>query len=311
MKVVALGPKFSYQSHQRKQGRGLANLASEYDVDNIIANLEAKIHFESEQTKKEVRARTTKVLTNFFSCVNNGKIKKNKIKKISPAAKIWLKNLENDIKKTKKFLLQNKDLLIVEADKNGKSVIISAEAYNTKMMSLLDDNTTYKKVKRNLTNTQQLKNNSMVNNWFKNNYIEKNRRDALITKDAQPPQIYGLAKTHKPDMPLRPIVSCIKSSFNKMSLFLVQILANIIGKSKYHIKDSFHFQKFIKHQRVPKGYMLVSFDVVSLYTNIPVKLALEAVENNWEKLKNLTKLPKTERTHFSNIRIRSTNKSAV
>ena len=43
---------------------------------------------------------------------------------------------------------------------------------------------------------------------------------------------------------------------------------------------------FIKHQKVPDGHKIVSFDVVSLFTNVPldttIKIILKRIYNNNE-----------------------------
>lgn len=306
LKVLALGPKFSYQKDKRKQGKGTTKLAEEFCVDTMIANLESKLKYESEALKKEVRAKTVNILGNFLANVNSGRINNHHREVMSHEAEVFVRDLGKNIQETRKFLSTNKDIYIIEADKSSKTVIITEEMYDSKMASLLNDKKVYRKIKRDLTNTQQLKNNTMINNWFKNKYIEERTRDWLITKDAVAPKIYGLLKTHKPDMPVRPIVSCVRSPFYKMSLFLVGILAEIVGKNKYHIRDSFHFREYVKHQKVPSGYILASFDVESLYTNIPIDLALKVIDENWKKIEKLTKLPKKEFLYAIEVCLRST-----
>lgn len=146
----------------------------------------------------------------------------------------------------------------------------------------------------------------MVNNWYKNKFIEERTRDWLLVKDGVSPKIYGLIKTHKPEMPMRPIVSCIDSPYYKMSKYFGNIVSQIIGRNRYHVKDSFHFHDAVKHQTVPEGFGFASFDIISMYTNIPIDLALEVVEKNWNKLSKLTKLPKKEFMYGIEICLKST-----
>lgn len=53
-------------------------------------------------------------------------------------------------------------------------------------------------------------------------------------------------------------------------------------------------KKKLKNVKVPDDYVLISLDVVSLYTSIPNKLAIKSIEKRWNKIKTLTDIPKTE-----------------
>ena len=299
--TLALGPKFSYNNNRRNQGKGLVALAKIYRIDSVVANFEAKNHFEQENTKKDVRNKTVDTIKTFLASVNNGKnySRDHEYDLISD-------ELEKGVHETRMFLQQNQDLLIMEADKSNKSVIITKADYHRKMMQLLRDETVYSKINRDLSNTQQLKNNSMVKDWYKRGLISKQTTEWLTTENALAPKIYGLVKLHKPGNPLRPIVSCIDSPFYKMSKFLSDTLSKVVGKTKSFIRDSFHFRNFIKHQRIPQNYMLASLDVISLYTNIPLELIETVIEEYWDKIKHHTKLPKKDFLYALKICVTST-----
>ncbi|XP_037028013.1 uncharacterized protein LOC119068513 [Bradysia coprophila] len=50
----------------------------------------------------------------------------------------------------------------------------------------------------------------------------------------------------------------------------------------------------IKDTIIPDGYVLVSLDVVSLFTNIPSELVYKAIDKRWFQIKKFTTLPKKE-----------------
>ena len=85
---------------------------------------------------------------------------------------------------------------------------------------------------------------------------------------SKPGIMYGIPKIHKPDAPLRPVMSTIGTANYKLSKYLVSLLSPLIG-NVYSIRDSFEFSSFISS--IPNNnYVMASFDVTSLFTNIPV-----------------------------------------
>ena len=86
-------------------------------------------------------------------------------------------------------------------------------------------------------------------------------------------QLYGLAKVHKSNIPLRPIVSIPGTSYHKIGKFkshwLDKIPENKIETSTSSLKNDITKIKLDADER------LVSFDVSSLYTNVSVAEAIE------------------------------------
>ena len=84
--------------------------------------------------------------------------------------------------------------------------------------------------------------------------------------------MYGLPKIHKPGIPLRPILSMCHSALHSFAKWLVEVLDPFLEfYSGCCVKDSFTFSSIIR--RLPvcnESQCLVSFDVVSLFTNIPL-----------------------------------------
>ena len=105
--------------------------------------------------------------------------------------------------------------------------------------------------------------------------------------------MFGLPKIHKDNVPLRPIMSAIGSPTYELSKYLANILSPL-QNNKYTIKNSASFVEKIRTMSVDPDEILVSFDVVSLFTCIPTHLAIEVVK---ERLDFDQSLP--ERTNLS------------
>ena len=97
----------------------------------------------------------------------------------------------------------------------------------------------------------------------------------LRSSAGRTPLLYGLPKVHKPTVPLRPIVSFVDSPSYQLSKHLVYLLSPMIGKTTSHVRNSIQFASFISEQTLAGSQVLVSFDVVSLFTNVPVDLACQ------------------------------------
>ena len=99
------------------------------------------------------------------------------------------------------------------------------------------------------------------------------------------PRLYGLPKTHKANVPMRPIVSTINSTTSKLSQLLAGVLhRSFINRTSYNVQDSFDFVERVKDIIIPESHVLVSFDVSSLFTNIPMQLVLQIIEDEWDRI---------------------------
>ena len=100
----------------------------------------------------------------------------------------------------------------------------------------------------------------------------------LVPIGSTPGVLYGLCKVHKsiPNgsscPPFRPILSAIGTVSYNLAKFLVPILEPLT-KNQYVCKDSFSFAADVREQN-PDLYM-ASFDVDSLFTNIPLDETIE------------------------------------
>ncbi|CAH3031867.1 unnamed protein product, partial [Pocillopora meandrina] len=74
---------------------------------------------------------------------------------------------------------------------------------------------------------------------------------------------------------LRPIVSFVNSPTYAISGYLARILSPVAGNTDYTVKNSCEFADFIRDKTLNACEELVSFDVVSLFTKIPVDLAVK------------------------------------
>lgn len=85
-------------------------------------------------------------------------------------------------------------------------------------------------------------------------------------------------------------VSSVNSPLYSIANFLHNILINNLPRARSHIENSFHFS--ISNKKLNNSFILMSLDVVSLFTNVLIELALQGIHNRWSYIKKSTDIPK-------------------
>ena len=113
---------------------------------------------------------------------------------------------------------------------------------------------------------------------------------------AQPARLYGLAKVHKQKTPLRPVLSlpgsCYENLTNHLSKWFDKIEEAKIETSTINIKRD------LMEVNLEEDEVIVSLDVKSLYTNVPV---LESIELAADILYNSEELPPADKETFKDL----------
>ena len=98
-----------------------------------------------------------------------------------------------------------------------------------------------------------------------------------------PPKFYVLPKIHKPDTPLRPIVSSCGSATYGVAKELAKILKPLVGKSPHHITSTQDFVEQTKQITLEPGECLSSYDVSALFTSVAIDPTLTIIKDLLEK----------------------------
>ncbi|XP_011859234.1 PREDICTED: uncharacterized protein LOC105556743, partial [Vollenhovia emeryi] len=246
----------------------------------FIKRIEASISKLDLLTISNIRNHTNTILSQWY---NNPQ----------PLREIGKKILKTT-QETKTFFKSNPELLITKADKGNVTVIIHKTEYNKKMNDMLGDSETYSLVQRDPTN-KILKNlTSLLTRWRDKNFISQGQYRNMYASDGVLPRAYGLPKIHKPNIPLRIIVSSVYTPLYNIATFLQDILQQSLPSNPTTVKDSFTLVESLRNTYVPAGVELISLDVVSLFTNIPLDLAINSVKKRWNFISKKTKIPLKE-----------------
>jgi len=147
-------------------------------------------------------------------------------------------------------------------------------------------------IQRNPINRGSQKEN--LNVGYKKKYITGYTYTRLNSSNAILPRAYGLPKIHKTDYPLRTIVSSIGSPLHNLATFLLKILRESLSISVSNFKNSIEVVKKLNNIHIPADHVLVSLDVISLFTNVLIDLIMDLLDEKWCLIERHTIIPKQE-----------------
>ena len=150
-------------------------------------------------------------------------------------------NLTKDELHALRRLRNDKDIVILPADKGRVTVVMDKKDYTDKMDSLVNEKQTYEPLKRDPTPALQRRLNGKLLDLKKTETIDIQLYYRLRCRVPQSAKLYGLPKLHKPNIPMRPIVSFCGSPTYQLSKHLTNILKPLTDKSRHKLKSTDNF----------------------------------------------------------------------
>ena len=87
--------------------------------------------------------------------------------------------------------------------------------------------------------------------------------------------LYGLPMIHKKNIPLRSIVSSRGSATCGVAKEFARILKPQTGNTIHYVNNSKEFADDMRKTKLEEGECIISFDVSSLFTSLPVTSAID------------------------------------
>ena len=189
-------------------------------------------------------------------------------------------SLDREHMKILKELRKNGDVVITRPDKGRATVVMNKTDYVGKMMSILDDATKFRRLgpvgTHDRTSTIETSLNRFLAELRSAKEISDMVFESVKSTGATRPRMYGLPKIHKVGNPLRPILSMIGSPQYTVSKWLCEFLEPVVRMFNTHcVRDTFAFIDLLKEKNVRSNGYMCSFDVVSLFTNVPLEETID------------------------------------
>ena len=187
--VLRLGSEFSSSFFTKKKDM----------VFEIVKDIESNmVKIRKDKDREELWHKLLNTTSNFFFKSQN----------ISAIDKINGQSLNE----TKLFLQKNSDIFVTYADKGKITVILYRPDCNKRMLQLINDNSTYKKINYNPLKLMKKDTCKLFKNWRVKDFLGKNiTKKDISLNNTNLPRIYGLTKFHKENFPLCSLVSIINT----------------------------------------------------------------------------------------------------
>ena len=183
----------------------------------------------------------------------------------------------------------------MKLDKGNGVVILDWKLYNNTIEEIISDTSKFEKLNEDPTLKRKVSLQHFLCKLKQKHFLNEIEYNKLYSSGSAPACIYGTPKMHKfsssdsfPELPL--IASSICSFNYNVSRFLCDLLSHLVP-NEYSRKDTFSFVSQIKNVNLSQKF-LVSYDVTSLFTNIPhqetIDIAINLIFNHNPNL-NITR----------------------
>jgi hypothetical protein len=224
-------------------------------VGDILCGVEKEVGALPEETAEEVRQETVRILKGSHKPKDN---------------------LTGEDRRALRALKVNEALTVLLADKGNATVVLDTADYNQKIAALLEDKA-YRKLKKDPSESVERK--TVL--FLKKSSFSEEVSQQLRQQGSRPPRLYGFPKVYKQGVPLRPTVSTIGAPTYSLAKHLAGLLGSHIGSSPHHVRKSTEFVHTLGSLHVGLQDIMVSFDVVSLFTRVPIRETMSLLSRHF------------------------------
>ena len=191
-------------------------------------------------------------------------------------------NITREEKKALRELKEDKDRIVLTADKGVAMVVLDKKEYLEKAEALLAQ-PTYRTIDKDPTNKLKARLIQTLRRIKRDTNMGEGMYRTMYPTSCTSPKFYGLPKIHKSGTPIRPIVSSRGSVTYGVAKVLTKVLKPLVGKSPHHIQSTRDFVSRVREVTPLPGECLNSYDVSALFTSVPIDPALNIIKDLLEQ----------------------------
>lgn len=253
--ILSFGPKFCFPPRNDL-------LSTIYFLDDFCGHLENSFPIET-------HLEAYKQLSIEMNAAN---------RKSKQTREIWLDILNYRIRS---FKISHPDIFIARSDKGKHTVLIYKKEYIEKMNKLVLETDDYIRI-----DSIDLKVLEDKNNMFVEMLMDRKafKHGACFDSCTFVAQMYGLVKIHKKGYPVRPITAACASPGFALAKFFTELLTNVFWEDGFHVRNSLQFVKGLQDVEIADDEQMISFDVVSMFTNIPIDHMIDLIGERREQI---------------------------
>ena len=191
--------------------------------------------------------------------------------------------------------LQKDRIIVIKACDKGAGIIIlnfndyMKACYDHLLSKTEDGIPYYSKVDDLEVERAKHKIKQVLEEGLEQGIISKFEFDAMIADEKMPGRYYSNFKVHKPNIPVRPILSGCGSLTEGIATFVEHQIRHIATTHDTYLQDTPDFLRTIerinKGPRLSQNAILVTFDVKALFTNIKHNDGLQCLQEQLEDRK--------------------------
>ena len=186
-------------------------------------------------------------------------------------------------------LTTNSEIILRPADKGSNTVVLSKKQYDDECRRLLTGSIHYEEIPMPHPKETHDRGLMIISRLNKNGHLDKQTYNYLYRPNFKPrvAKFYILPKIHKikehltetdpmlPDMdqnvriPGRPIIAQCGAATERIGRYLDYFLVPIVQKDPFYLLDSKELVYLLEHTEFPANVLLITYDVTSMYTNMP------------------------------------------
>ena len=201
---------------------------------------------------------------------------------INAANNVCNSHKNRKLHQTLKNLSKNDKIKIANFDKGNGIVILDSDDYVSKLDKIVSDQSKFTKI---IPNSEDFQDDPVVKSensliYYLKRYVKPFVSDAVFNNilpcGSQPGKMYGMAKVHKDNCPLRPVVSMLNTAEYNLAKYLDSYIKPNIP-SQYMLHSTNQLLSVLEDNKnlANSKNIMISFDVVSLFTNVPLKESID------------------------------------